>query len=92
MNYIRYWQANGESCKTSMRIKTRMAQLTADGIFHGGVPPFGYKLVHVGRMNKKNQPVKNLVVDDSEAEIVRMIFHKTVSERLVFSCNKNNLQ
>ncbi|MBR0277839.1 MAG: recombinase family protein [Clostridia bacterium] len=80
MNYIRYWQANGESCKTSMRIKTRMAQLTADGIFHGGVPPFGYKLVHVGRMNKKNQPVKDLVVDDSEAEIVRMIFHKTVSE------------
>lgn len=29
MNYIRFWQASGESEKTSMRIKTRMQQLTA---------------------------------------------------------------
>lgn len=27
LNYIRYWQANGESVKTSMRLKTRMSQL-----------------------------------------------------------------
>ena len=32
MNYIRFWQANGESQKTSMRLKTRMAQLTEAGI------------------------------------------------------------
>lgn len=30
LNYIRYWQTNGESVKTSMRLKTRMAQLTAE--------------------------------------------------------------
>ena len=28
LNYIRYWQASGESIKTSMRVKTRMEQLT----------------------------------------------------------------
>lgn len=30
MNYIRFWQASGESIKTSVRIKTRMEQLTQE--------------------------------------------------------------
>ena len=37
LNYIRYWQASGESIKTSVRVKTRMAQLTKDGCFTGGI-------------------------------------------------------
>ena len=32
MNYIRYWQASGESLKTSIRTKTRLGQLTEEGI------------------------------------------------------------
>ena len=31
MNYIRYWQASGESLKTSIRTKTRLGQLTGEG-------------------------------------------------------------
>lgn len=54
MNYIRYWQANGESRKTSMRLKTRMAQLTAEGIYHGGTVPFGYAAVNQGRLKKRS--------------------------------------
>lgn len=80
LNYIRYWQANGESVKTSMRLKTRMAQLTADGIYHGGATPLGYKAVNLGRVNKKGQPVKDLQIDPGEAEYVRMIFNKTLNE------------
>jgi DNA invertase Pin-like site-specific DNA recombinase len=80
LNYIRYWQANGESTKTSMRLKTRMAQLTAEGIYHGGATPLGYKAVHRGRMNKKGQPVKDLEIDPQEAEYVKMIFSKTLNE------------
>ena len=45
MNYIRYWQASGESAKTSVRIKTRMHQLVEEGYFTRGVVPFGYDLV-----------------------------------------------
>ena len=37
LNYIRYWQASGESIKTSVRVKPRMAQLTKDGCFTGGI-------------------------------------------------------
>lgn len=80
MNYIRYWQANGESRKTSMRLKTRMAQLTAEGTYHGGTVPFGYAAVNQGRLNKKGQPVKDIVVVPDEARIVEMIFDKTLYE------------
>lgn len=80
LNYIRYWQANGESIKTSMRLKTRMAQLTTEGVYHGGVAPLGYRAVYKGRVNKKGQPVRDLEIVPEEAECVKMIFDKTVNE------------
>ena len=75
-NYIRFWQASGESEKTSMRIKTRMHQLTLDGIYTGGPVPFGYKLVGTGVKNRKGYEINNLQIEEGEAEIVRMIFNK----------------
>lgn len=80
LNYIRYWQASGESIKTSMRVKTRMEQLTQEGHYTGGIVPFGYRLENRGRVNKRNKAVGDLVVDPDEAEIVRLIFHKYVEE------------
>jgi site-specific DNA recombinase len=80
LNYIRYWQANGESIKTSMRLKTRMAQLTMEGVYHGGVAPLGYRAVYKGRVNRKGQPVRDLEIVPEEAEYVKMIFDKTVNE------------
>ena len=80
MNYIRYWQASGESLKTSVRTRTRLEQLTGEGHYTGGTVPFGYKRVRLGRVNKKNQEVCDLVIDEAEAEIVRLIFHKYVYE------------
>lgn len=80
MNYIRYWQASGESLKTSMRVKTRLGQLTEEGLYTGGSIPFGYRLEKRGRINKRNREVFDLVVDEEEAEIIRLIFHKYVDE------------
>ncbi len=80
LNYIRYWQANGESVKTSMRLKTRMAQLTAEGIYRGGATPFGYKAEYLGRLNKKGQAVRDLVIDENEAKYVKLCFEKTLKE------------
>ncbi len=48
---MRFWQANGESVKTSIRVSTTMKQLTADGVYHGGVTPFGYRTVDNGTKN-----------------------------------------
>jgi site-specific DNA recombinase len=80
MNYIRYWQASGESLKTSIRTKTRLGQLTEEGHYTGGTVPFGYRAVDKGRVNKKNRTVFDLEINEDEAEIVRLIFHKYVVE------------
>ena len=80
LNYIRYWQASGESIKTSVRTKTRMEQLTQEGHFTGGCVPLGYRLEHKGRTNKRNQDVGDLVIDPDEAEIVKLIFQKYLCE------------
>ena len=80
LNYIRYWQASGESIKTSVRTKTRMEQLTQEGYFTGGGVPFGYRLEHQGRTNKRNQDVGDLIVEPDEAEIVKLIFQKYLYE------------
>ena len=80
MNYIRFWQANGESQKTSARVKTRLKQMTLDGKFTGGVAPFGYKLIKSGEINKKGKELMDIVVDDDEAPIVKKIFEMTVKE------------
>lgn len=80
MNYIRFWQANGESQKTSARVKTRLNQMTLDGKFTGGVAPFGYKLIKSGEINKKGKELMDIVIDDDEAPVVKMIFNMTIKE------------
>lgn len=78
LNYIRYWQASGESLKTSMRIKTRTAQLVAAGLYRGGATSLGYRAVYKGRVNKKGQPVKDLEVDPEEAVYLKELYLKTL--------------
>lgn len=80
MNYIRYWQASGESIKTSVWTKTRLEQLTQDGHYTGGSVPYGYAVRKQGRLNKKSKEVGDLVVIPEEAEIVKLIFQKYVYE------------
>ena len=79
-NYIRYWQADGESQKTSIRTATRLAQITEEGNYSGRGCPYGYDLMKKGRVNKKGFPVNDLVVNEEAAGLVRLIFHKYVHE------------
>lgn len=74
MNYIRYWQASGESIKTSIRTKTRLGQIVQEGRYRGGSVPFGYRLEKQGRLNKKNHELNEIVVDEEEAATVRKMF------------------
>jgi DNA invertase Pin-like site-specific DNA recombinase len=73
-NYIRFWQASGESEKTSIRTKTRLGQLVEEGRFRGGGVPFGFRIEKQGRLNKRGHEVYELFIDEFEAGIVRMIF------------------
>ena len=80
INYIRYWQSEGESRKTSMRIKTRLDQMRGEGLYTGGTPRYGYRAVEKGRRNKKDKPVKDLEICHEEAAVVKEIFERTVYE------------
>ena len=79
-NYIRFWQADGESEKTSIRTKTALGQLVEDGGFKGGQAAYGYALVKSGRFNKRKHELYDLAINEDEAAVVRMIFDKYVNE------------
>ena len=74
MNYMRFWAASGESEKTSIRVKAAHTQMTQDGVWRGGNCPYGYRLVHKGRIGKKNRPLYDLEIDEEQAAVVREIF------------------
>ena len=66
-NYIRFWQADGESQKTSIRTKTALGQMVQEGRFRGGSAPYGYRLEN-GEM---------LIAED-EVEVIRAIFDRYI--------------
>lgn len=78
MNYIRFWQAGGESKKTSLRVKTKLGQMIEEGQFTGGNCPFGYKFVKSGIITKKGRELVKLEMVPEEIALVRYIFEKTV--------------
>ena len=80
LNFIRFWQASGESEKTSIRVRTKHSQMIQECQWRGGLIPYGYCLVHKGRTNKKGQPVPDLAIDPAESEVVRQIFDLIVNQ------------
>lgn len=80
MNYIRFWQASGESQKTSVRVKTRMHQMVSEGIYTGGPVPFGFMLVQKGRVNKKGQEMKDLAISPEEQIVVEKMHDLVIEE------------
>lgn len=80
INYIRFWQAGGESEKTSIRVKAAHSQMTADGIWRGGKVPYGYRLVFKGRVGKKNRQLYDLEIDEAQGAIVQEVFDLVVHE------------
>ena len=82
LNFMRYWAASGESEKTSIRVKAAQTQMTQDGVWRGGNCPYGYKLVHNGRLGKKNRPLYDLMIDEATSPIVLEIFDMVTAQGL----------
>ena len=80
LNYIRFWQADGESEKTSIRTKTSLRQMVEEGHYKGGSPAYGYDLVKSGRFNKRKHELYDLKINESEAAVVKLIFDKYTNE------------
>ena len=79
-NYIRYWQADGESQKISARTSNSMGVLTQEGCFTGGLCAYGYQYVKLGRTNRRKQEVFDLIICEEEAFVVRIIFRLAADE------------
>ena len=53
-----------------------------EGYYTGGPVVYGYHLAYTGRRNQKGQPVQDLLICAEEAEIIKEIFTRTVSEQI----------
>ncbi len=74
MTYIRYWQAEGESIKTSKRIKDAHEMAVEQGKWRGGNSPYGYRTVSKGTLNGKGRPIFDVEIEPQAAEVVRTIY------------------
>lgn len=96
LNYIRFWQADGESRKTSIRTKEGLRQLVLSGGYRGGGVPYGYCLEPTGTLNKRKKEVFALTIDPYEATIVRKMFDLCVGHgygrcRIAAELNKQGI-
>ncbi|NRD76198.1 recombinase family protein [Bacillus sp. BRMEA1] len=76
INFIRFWQASGESKKISIRSREAKEQRANKGDYQGGPSPFGYKCVDTEKPHwkVKGKFIKIEVPDENESEIVKLIF------------------
>ncbi|MFC3768304.1 recombinase family protein [Paenibacillus sp. GCM10012303] len=95
-NYIRFWQAGGESRKTSMRVTENHTQMAEDGLFTGGKAAYGYKLVPSGVFNKKGKELFRRVKDEETNEIAFHMYDLVYSSgfganRIARHLNESNI-
>jgi DNA invertase Pin-like site-specific DNA recombinase len=74
LTYIRDWQAEGESLKTSARCCDALIDVVKQGRWKGGTLPYGYRKVVKGTLNFKGRPIFDVEIDPERAEVVRDIF------------------
>lgn len=74
LNYIRFWQNEGESKKTGMRVRDNQIELVKSGKFVGGKAPFGYRLIPSGIISNHGRALKKLEIVEKDAAVVRKIY------------------
>lgn len=84
INYLTYWQAGGESEKTSIRVREVQKQMAEQGILtYGGKrnQPYGYTFIKSGTFTKKGVERQKLIINQEEAKIVKDIFELYAKKR-----------
>lgn len=74
INYLTYWQAEGESEKISIRSKEERIRLTKQGIYFGNYAPYGYEMVDSDLYSKIGKQRKILIIYEEEAKTIRLIY------------------
>lgn len=91
LNYIRFWQNEGESKKTGMRVHDTMVEMVKDGKFIGGKAPYGYKLALSGEISNHGRALHKLVIVPEQADIVRQIYRYAVNQGMGYQKIANTL-
>ena len=91
LNYIRFWQNEGESKKTGMRFHDTMVEMVKSGKFVGGKAPFGYKMVLSGEISNHGRALHKLVIVPEQADVVRQIYSYAVNQGMGYQKISNTL-
>lgn len=57
-----------------MRVEEKHTQMVKEGLFRGGKPPYGYKLIKSGEVNKKGKELLKLEINDEESKAVIVMY------------------
>lgn len=80
---IKFWTANYESKKTSLRVKNGLRATIEKNAYTGGIPNFGYKVLD-----------KKLVINEDESKVVTFIFDNYINygcKRTIELLDENNI-
>lgn len=91
LNYIRFWQNEGESKKTGMRVHDTMMEMVKSGKFVGGKAPYGYKLVLSGEISNHGRALHKPVIVPEQADVVRQIYSYAVNQGMGYQKIANTL-
>ncbi len=83
INYLTYWQAGGESEKTSIRVREVQTQMAEQGILtYGGKKnaPYGYEFIKSGTYTKKGVERQKLIIEKDEAKVVKKMYEMYVKK------------
>lgn len=80
INYIRYWQSQGESEKTGIRVREKHTQMIKEGKRTGGIAPYGYKLIPTNETNHKGVMLHKMIIDEVESKVVKTIFELSTKQ------------
>lgn len=97
INYITYWQAEGESEKISQRATERRIQLTRDGVYLGNYPPYGYKMIESEELTSIGKKRRILEIYPQEEKIILTIFSLVIdtnmgTDKIAIYLNKKKIK
>lgn len=97
INYVTYWQAEGESEKISVRATERRIQLTKEGVYLGNYAPYGYEMVDSDIYTKIGKIRRILKIYPDEANVITKIFDLIVdsnygTDKIAIELNKEGIK
>ncbi len=85
LNYLRFWQNEGESKKTGARVRDARREMVKAGKFVGGKAPYGYRLVPSGEISNHGRILKKPEIVETEAAVVRKIYDCAIQKGMGYA-------